>query len=333
MKKSIILGVSGQDGYFLTKYLLSLNYKVYGMLRRHSVAENQTTRLDEFLDNPNFITFYGDITDESSINKIIKEVQPDELYNLAAMSQVRISYDIPQYTAQVNAIGVLNVLEAVKNNSPHTRVYQASSSEIFGDFVDSDGFQRETTYKRPCSPYGVTKLFGYHMIRVYRDSYKLHFNNGILFNHESKHRGSNFVTAKIIKGATRIKYGLQDKLYLGNLEAKRDWGWSGDYVKAMHLILQQETPNDYVVSSGETRTIKEMCEYVFKKLGMNYLDYVVFDKNLLRGKEVPHLKGDSSKIRDELGWEPIYTFEMLMEEMLEHWDKEIKLEVVKNGLK
>jgi GDPmannose 4,6-dehydratase len=268
--------------------------------------------------------YYGDLLDQSSIEHLLDKIQPDEIYNIAAQSHVRISYDIPQFTAQTNAVGVLNVLEAYRRSCPNAKFYQASSSEMFGSSVDSDGYQRETTPMNPVSPYGCTKVFGYNIVRNYRNAYKLHASNGILFNHESPRRGSNFVTNKVVKTAVEIKLGLKDKLELGNMDAYRDWGHSYDYVRAMHLIVQQDKPGDWVVATGETRSVRDMCEYVFGKLGLDYKDYVVQNQKFLRPEELPYLKGDSTKIRTELGWKPTYTFENMMDEMIEYWTEILK---------
>jgi GDPmannose 4,6-dehydratase len=249
---------------------------------------------------------------------MLRDIQPDEVYNIAAQSHVRISYDIPQFTVKTNALGVVNMLEAVRTNCPNAKFYQASSSECFGSSVDDDGFQRETTPMTPVSPYGCAKVFGYNIVRNYRNAYKLHLSNGILFNHESPRRGSNFVTNKVVKAAVRIKLGLQDELELGNLDAYRDWGHSKDYVRAMHLILQQPEAGDWVVATGETRSVRDMCKYVFSSLGLDYKDYVVQNQKFLRPEELKYLKGDSTRIR-ELGWKPEYTFESMMDEMVSHW--------------
>jgi GDPmannose 4,6-dehydratase len=232
---------------------------------------------------------------------------------------VRISSDIPQFTAQVNALGVINMLEAYRTVVPHARFYQASSSEMFGSSVDPDNYQRETTPMRPVSPYGCTKVFAYNMVHHYRKAYKLHASNGILFNHESPRRGSNFVTNKVVKGAVEIALGLSNRLEMGNMDSYRDWGHSYDYVRAMHLITQQDQPDDYVVSTGITRSVRDMCEYVFGQLGLNYQDHVVQNPKYLRPEELPYLRGDNTKITTELGWKPTYTFEALMDEMIEHW--------------
>lgn len=316
MKKAFITGVAGQDGSYLAEYLLGMGYEVHGIIRRNSVPENQQSRLENV--RGDLHVSYGDLLDQSSIEHLLDKVQPDEIYNIAAQSHVRISYDIPQFTTQTNALGVLNVLEAYRRSCPTAKFYQASSSEMFGSSVDADGFQRETTPMTPVSPYGCTKVFGYNIVRNYRNAYKLHASNGILFNHESPRRGSNFVTNKVVKSAVEIYLGQRKDLVLGNLDAYRDWGHSKDYVRAMHLILQQPEAGDWVVATGETRSVRDMCEYVFSKLNMNYQDYVKQDPKFLRPEELPYLKGDSSRIR-ALGWTPEYTFETMMDEMIEYW--------------
>lgn len=316
MKKAFITGVAGQDGSYLAEYLLGMGYEVHGIIRRNSVPENQQSRLENV--RGDLHVSYGDLLDQSSMEHLLDKVQPDEIYNIAAQSHVRISYDIPQFTTQTNALGVLNVLEAYRRSCPTAKFYQASSSEMFGSSVDVDGFQRETTPMTPVSPYGCTKVFGYNIVRNYRNAYKLHASNGILFNHESPRRGSNFVTNKVVKSAVEIYLGQRKDLVLGNLDAYRDWGHSKDYVRAMHLILQQPQAGDWVVATGETRSVRDMCEYVFGKLGMNYQDYVKQDPKFLRPEELPYLKGDSTKIR-ALGWKPEYTFETMMDEMIAYW--------------
>ena len=317
MKKAFITGIGGQDGSYLAEYLLELGYEVHGIIRRNSVPENQQSRIESIRNDIN--VYYGDLLDQSSIEHLLDKIQPDEIYNIAAQSHVRVSYDIPQFTTQTNALGVLNILEAYRRSCPNAKFYQASSSEMFGSSVDSDGYQRETTPMNPVSPYGCTKVFGYNIVRNYRNAYKLHASNGILFNHESPRRGSNFVTNKVVKTAVQIKLGLVDKLELGNMDSYRDWGHSYDYVRAMHLILQQNKPGDWVVATGETRSVRDMCEYVFSKLGLDYKNYVVQNSKFLRPEELPYLKGDSTKIRTELGWEPTYTFENMMDEMINYW--------------
>jgi GDPmannose 4,6-dehydratase len=317
-KTAFITGIAGQDGSYMSEYLSSLGYRVTGIIRRNSTVEHQRDRIYHL---PNIELEYGDLTDQSSIERALAKFQPDEIYNLAAQSHVRISSDIPQYTVQTNALGALNMLEAYKFVCPNAKFYQASSSEMFGTSVDEDGYQRETTPMNPVSPYGCSKVFAYNIVRNYRKSYKLHASNGILFNHESPRRGSNFVTNKVVKAAVEIKLGLANSLELGNMDSYRDWGHSKDYVRAMHLILQQDKPDDYVVATGETRSVRDMCEYVFDQLGLDYRQWVVQNPKFLRPEELPYLKGDSSRIRTELGWKPEYTFETMMDEMIAHWIK------------
>ena len=322
MKKAFITGIGGQDGSYLAEYLIEQGYEVHGIIRRNSTPEHQQSRIESLRDKIH--VYYGDLLDQSSIEHLLDKIQPDEIYNIAAQSHVRISYDIPQFTTQTNALGVLNVLEAYRRSCPNAKFYQASSSEMFGSSVDKDGYQRETTPMNPVSPYGCTKVFGYNIVRNYRNAYKLHASNGILFNHESPRRGSNFVTNKVVKSAVEIKVGILDKLELGNMDAYRDWGHSYDYVRAMYLIVQQVKPGDWVVSTGETRSVRDMCEYVFSNLGLDYKQYVVQNEKFLRPEELPYLKGDSTKIRTELGWTPTYTFESMMDEMIEYWMKILK---------
>ena len=317
MKKAFITGISGQDGSYLAEYLLELGYEVHGIVRRHSMAEEQNTRIQHV--QPKLTTYYGDLLDQGGLERLLDKIQPDEIYNIAAQSHVRISFDIPQYTVQTNALGVINILEAYRRACPKAKFYQASSSEMFGLSVEDDNFQRETTIMNPVSPYGCAKVFGYNIVRNYRRAYGLHATNGILFNHESPRRGSNFVTNKVVKAAVKIKLGLQDKLELGNMDSYRDWGHSYDYVRAMHLMMQHDKPGDWIVSTMETHSVREMCELVFSHLGLDYKDYVVQNPKFLRPEELPYLKGDSTKIRTELGWKPTYTFKSMMEEMVDYW--------------
>ena len=316
MKRALITGISGQDGSYLAELLLEKGYEVHGIVRRHSVAENQSERLDDIYDNDQLHLHYGDLNDMSSLIQILQKSKPDEVYNLAAQSHVRISFDVSVYTTATTGLGFLNMLEACRLVCPDVKIYQASSSEMFGNNIDDDGYQRETTPMNPVSPYGCAKVFAYNIGRNYRHSYDMFVSNGILFNHESPRRGSNFVTSKIIKGACAIKLGKQDNLALGNLDATRDWGHAKDYVMAMWMMLQQDTPGDYVCATGVSHSVRDCCEYVFNKLGMNYEDYVTLDERFLRPEELRDLKGDSTKLRNELGWQPDYTFESLMDDML-----------------
>jgi GDPmannose 4,6-dehydratase len=262
---------------------------------------------------------YADLTDLSSLIRVIDEVKPDEVYNLAAQSHVRISFDQPIYTASVTGLGTLNILEAVKLVNPKIKIYQASSSEMFGNNIDEDGYQRETTPMDPVSPYGCAKVFSYNICRNYRNSYGMFISNGLLFNHESPRRGTNFVTNKVCKEAVKIKLGLSNELKLGNLDATRDWGHAKDYVEAMWLILQEDEPNDFVCSTGVSHSVKDLVEYVFNKLDLDWKEYVKQDEKFYRPEELNDLKGDSTKIREQLGWEPKYTFETMLDEMIEFW--------------
>jgi len=316
-KRALISGISGQDGSYLAEYLLSKDYEVFGIIRRHSVAEDQSSRLTHLSEKIN--NFYGDMLDIPSLTRIFNEVKPDEVYNLAAMSHVRISFDIPSFTIQTNALGVLNMLEIYRTIVPHAKFYQASSSEMFGNSVDDDGFQRLTTTMNPVSPYGCAKLLGYNLVRHYRQAYNLHACNGILFNYESPRRGSNFVTNKVVKTAVEIKNGLKEKLELGNLDSYRDWGHSKDYVKAMNLILNHSTPDEWIVSTGQTHTVRDLCKHVFEKLDMDYKDYVVQNPKYMRPEELKYLKGDSARTREVLKWNPEYDFKTMLNEMIEHW--------------
>ena len=317
-KVALITGINGQDGSYLAEFLLSKGYEVHGMLKRNSVAENQTSRLDDIFPTIVNNLVYADLNDLASLVRTIQHSQPDEIYNLGAQSHVRISFDQPIYTANTTGIGTLNLLEAVRLIKPNAKIYQASSSEMFGNSIDNDGFQRETTSMNPVSPYGCAKVFGYNICRNYRNSYGMFISNGILFNHESPRRGINFVTNKVVKTAVEIKKGLRNELKLGNLDAARDWGHAKDYVEAMHLILQQENPDDFVCATGISHTVKELCEYVFSKLEMDWKQYVKQDEKYFRPEELDVLKGDSSKLR-ALGWEPKYTFETMLDEMIEYW--------------
>jgi GDPmannose 4,6-dehydratase len=317
MKKAFITGIAGQDGSYLTEYLLSLGYEVHGIVRRNSVPEHQQSRIDFVRENLH--VYYGDLLDTSSLERLLAKIQPDEIYNLGAQSHVRISFDIPQFTVQTNALGVLNILEAYRNACPEAKFYQASSSEMFGSSVDEDGFQRETTPFKPVSPYGCSKVFGFNIVHNYRKAYKLHACNGILFNHESPRRGSNFVTNKVVKGAVMIKKGLSKSLEMGNMDSFRDWGHSKDYVRAMHMIVNHDIPDDFVVATGETHSVREMCDYVFTALNLDYQDFVKQNPIYLRPEELPYLKGDCKKLKETFNWKPEYSFEALMDEMIDFW--------------
>ena len=312
--RALITGITGQDGSYLAELLLSMGYEVHGIIRRHSLTEYQSHRLNHIFYD--IILHYGELTDSINIFNLIEKIQPDEIYNLAAQSHVRISFDLPGYTNQVNSQGFLNILEAVRILNKNIKVYQASSSEMFGNNIDEDGFQRITTPMTPVSPYGCSKLAAHNLAVNYRHSYEMFIVSGILFNHESDRRGINFVTAKVVAGAVKIKDGLESKLKLGNLDASRDWGHSKDYVKAMHLMMKNTLPKDYVVATGESRTVEELTNYVFNKLGLDYKKYVELDEKFLRPEELNVLKGDSSPIRQELGWKPEYSFEQMIDEMI-----------------
>jgi len=316
-KKALITGISGQDGSYLAEYLLEQGYEVHGIIRRSSVAENQDSRIKHLSDKVH--THYGDMMDMPSLTRVVTTVQPDEIYNLAAMSHVRISFDVPAFTIQTNGMGVLNLLEVYRMFAPNAKFYQASSSEMFGNSVDEDGVQRLTTPMNPVSPYGCAKLLAFNLVRHYRHAYGLHACNGILFNHESPRRGSNFVTNKVVKAAVEIKKGLRDKLELGNLDSHRDWGHSKDYVRAMHKIINHDTADEFIIATGQTWSVRQLVEYVFNKLELNYKDYVVQNPKFMRPEELKYLKGDSERSRDILDWEPEYTFHTMLDEMIESW--------------
>jgi GDPmannose 4,6-dehydratase len=325
-RTALITGITGQDGSYLAELLLEKGYRVHGLVRRSSIFT--TARIDHLYrdvhDNPPLRLHYGDLTDAQALNNLVQQLEPDEIYNLAAQSHVRVSFDQPSYTLMTVGAGALNILESARllNLRKPVRVYQASSSEMFGSALETP--QRETTPFNPQSPYGCAKVYAHHQTVNYRRSYGLFACSGILFNHESPRRGETFVTRKITRAATRIKFGLQEKLYLGNLEAKRDWGYAKDYVESMWLMLQQEKPDDFVVATGRTATIKEFLELVFDQLDLRWEDHVVIDPNYLRPSEVDLLVGDASKAKSKLNWEPHTNLEQLAELMVNH-DLELAL--------
>ena len=318
MKKALITGITGQDGSYLAEFLLKKGYEVHGLYRRSSSFN--TSRLnsiwqDPHEPNPRLLGRYGDLADGVCLVKMLYELQPDEIYHLGAQSHVRVSFDIPEYTADVNALGTMRILEAIRESGAKTRFYQASSSEMFGKVQEIP--QRETTPFYPRSPYAVSKVFAYWATVNYRESYNLFACNGILFNHESPRRGETFVTRKITRALAYIKAGLQKKLYLGNLDAKRDWGYAKEYVEAMWLMLQQDKPEDYVIATGETHAVSEFCEEAFHYVGLNWKDYVEIDPRYFRPAEVDLLIGDASKAKRILGWEPKTKFKELVHLMVD----------------
>jgi GDPmannose 4,6-dehydratase len=317
-KSALITGITGQDGSYLAEFLLGHGYRVYGLIRRSSSFN--TSRIDHIYQdphesNPRLRLVYGDLNDASSLNKILRDIQPDEIYNLGAQSHVLASFDIPEYTGEVTGMGTVRLLEAIRETKIQPKFYQASSSELYG--LAREIPQTETTPFYPRSPYACAKAYGFYVVRNYREAYGLFACNGILFNHESPRRGETFVTRKITRAATRISVGLQDKLYLGNLEAKRDWGYAPDYVEAMWLMLQQERPDDYVIATGETHSVKEFVEEAFKLLGLDWRKHVEMDPRYIRPTEVDMLLGDYSKAEQELQWKPKVRFKDLVRIMVE----------------
>jgi GDPmannose 4,6-dehydratase len=318
-KTALISGITGQDGSFLTELLLEKGYEVYGIIRRSSSFNTQ--RIDHLYQDPHqegarLRLVYGDLNDSSSLNTILRQVQPDEIYNLGAQSQVRVSFDIPEYTAEVTGLGTVRLLEAIREIGIRPKFYQASSSELYGSAVEIP--QTETTPFHPRSPYGCAKAYAYYITVNYRESYGLFACNGILFNHESERRGETFVSRKITRAATRIKLGLQEKLYLGNLDARRDWGYALDYVEAMWMIMNADQPDDYVIATGETHSVREFLEKTFSYLDMDWEEFVEIDPRYFRPADVDSLVGDFSKARRLLGWEPKVTFSELVELMVDH---------------
>jgi GDPmannose 4,6-dehydratase len=321
-KRALITGVTGQDGSYLAEFLLAKGYEVHGLMRRASLFN--TDRIDHLYHDPHLVGLrltlhYGDLTDGSGLRRVLEKVDPDEVYNLGAQSHVKVSFDIPEYTAEVVGVGTLRLIESVRDHVAHggrpVRYYQAGSSEMFGAAPPP---QSETTPFYPRSPYGVSKVAAHWFAVNYREAYGLFICNGILFNHESPRRGETFVTRKITRAVGRISQGLQDKLYLGNLEAKRDWGFTGDYVEAMWLMLQQRQPDDYVVATGEARSVRDLVELAFAAAGLDWRRHVEVDRRYFRPSEVDALRGDATKARDILGWEPRVSFAELVTMMVEH---------------
>ena len=323
MKKALITGITGQDGSYLTELLLDKGYKVYGLIRRSSSFNTERIShlyQDIHEEDLKLKLIYADLSDGSNIDIILNDIEPDEIYNMGAQSHVRVSFDQPIYTSNVNALGSLRLLEAIRRIAKKVRYYQASSSEMYGKVKEIP--QNENTPFHPRSPYACSKAYAYWQTVNYREAYKMHASNGILFNHESPRRGETFVTRKITRAATRIKLGLQDKLYLGNLDAKRDWGFAGDYVEAMWAILQLEEPDDYVIATGETHSVREFLDEVFGYLDIDWRKYVEIDPRYFRPTEVDILQGDASKARKKLNWKPKVTFKELAR-MMTNSDMEI----------
>ncbi len=315
---ALITGITGQDGSYLAEFLLKKGYRVYGLMRRSSSFN--TGRINHLYQDPHDLDprlelVYGDLNDASSLNKILRSIQPDEIYNLGAQSHVRVSFDIPEYTAEITGVGTLRLLEAIRDSGIQPKFYQASSSEMFGKVQAIP--QNETTPFYPRSPYGVAKVYSYWITVNYRESYNMFACNGILFNHESPRRGETFVSRKITKAAARIKLGIQQELFLGNLEARRDWGFAGDYVEAMWLMLQQDKPNDYVIATGRQYSIKDLLAIAFGEVGLDWNDYVRIDPRYYRPAEVDLLVGDSSKAYSQFGWKPRMSFQELIRMMVQ----------------
>lgn len=316
-KRALVTGITGQDGSYLAELLLEKGYEVHGIMRRNSTFT--TGRIEHIFDQIEL--HYGDLADSSSLQHIISKVQPDEVYNLAAQSHVKVSFDVPEYTADVTGTGTLRLLEAIRTCAPEAKFYQASSSEMFGKVLEVP--QTESTPFYPRSPYGAAKVYSYWITKNYRESYDMHASNGILFNHESPRRGETFVTRKITRAVAAIKAGKQAKLLLGNLDAKRDWGFAGDYVEAMWLMLQQDKPDDYVVATNETHSVKEFCQIAFEHVGLDWEKYVEVSEKYFRPAEVDLLIGDPAHAKKQLNWEPKVSFKELVEMMVDSDMKEI----------
>jgi len=319
MKRALVTGITGQDGSYLAELLLEKGYEVWGVVRRSSSFN--TDRIDHLYRDPHepntrLRLLYGDLNDSSSLNAILRRVQPDEIYNLGAQSHVRVSFDIPEYTAEVTGVGTLRLLEAIRETGVQTKFYQASSSELYGQVLETP--QKETTPFNPRSPYACAKAFSFYCTVNYREAYGMFAVNGILFNHESERRGETFVTRKITRAAARIKRGLQQKLWLGNLDARRDWGYAPDYVEAMWLMMQVEVAEDFVVATGETRSVRELLDEVFGQLDLDWHEHVEIDPKYFRPAEVDLLIGDATKARTKLGWQPRVSFQEMVRRMVEH---------------
>ncbi len=318
MKKALITGITGQDGSYLAELLLKKGYEVYGIIRRSSSFN--TERLDHLYRDPHerdvrLKLIYGDLNDSSSLNKVLRDTQPDEIYNLGAQSHVRVSFDIPEYTGEITGLGTIRLLEAIRETGIQTKFYQASSSEMYGKVMEVP--QNEETPFYPRSPYACAKVYAYWITKNYRESYGMYACNGVLFNHESERRGPTFVTRKITRAVARIKAGLQKKVYLGNLDAQRDWGYAPDYVEAMWLMMQQEEPDDFVIATGETHSVREFLEEAFRLAGLDPWKYVEIDPKYFRPAEVDLLIGDASKAKEKLGWQPKVTFKELVKIMVD----------------
>ncbi len=324
MKKALITGITGQDGSYLAELLLAKGYEVHGIVRRSSSFN--TERLDRIYQDPHVPDYrlrlhYGDLEDGTSLSNLVNKIQFDEVYNLAAQSHVRVSFDVPEYTVSTVAMGTLRLLEAIRELKVRPKFYQASSSEMFGSTPPP---QNETTTFSPRSPYACAKVFAHQLCQNYRDAYGMFIACGILFNHESPRRGIPFVTRKITRAAARIKHGLDKKLFLGNLDAKRDWGFAGDYVEAMWLMLQQDTPDDFVIATGESYSVRDVLDVSFGALGIDWKTYVELDPRYLRPTEVDHLRGDMSKAREKLGWKPKVTFQELITMMVKADEEDVR---------
>ena len=314
--RALITGINGQDGSYLAELLLSKGYEVAGIVRRSSVAEQQTSRIEDIRNRLQL--FYGDVTDVSSLMRAFTEFKPTEIYNLAAQSHVGISFQSPLFTTQVSGMGALNVFDTARQICPEARIYQASSSEMFGNSIDFDGYQRETTCMLPVSPYGCAKVFAHNCAVNYRCAYGMYISCGILFNHESPRRGANFVTAKVVKTAVEMTRDPNKKLLIGNVLAARDWGHAKDYVEVMWRMLQHGSPSDFVVATGKSHSVQDLIDYVFGALGVSQ-ERIETDARYLRKEELHLLRGDSTKAREKLGWYPEYGFETMLDEMIEHW--------------